>query len=88
MDDELRNFLSQYTGVQAKSPLEVGANKEDLLKAIVVARIAKRLTQRQLANLCGCSQPAIARLESGHSNPSLHTLLRLCSALGLRLTVQ
>ena len=40
------------------------------------------LTQRDLADRAGTSQPAIARIESGLANPGLSTLERIAAAAG------
>ncbi len=43
----------------------------DLARLIFQARSEERLTQLQLAKLWGCSQPYIAKLESGTANPTV-----------------
>lgn len=45
------------------------------------------LTQTGLAMMLGMHQPAIARLEAGSHEPSLATLARLSTALGISLDV-
>ena len=45
------------------------------------------LTQSELAEKMGTSQPTIARLEAGGVSPSLDTLHRAADALGLELVV-
>jgi DNA-binding XRE family transcriptional regulator len=50
-------------------------------------REKKGLSQRQLAELVGTTQSAIARLEGGHISPSLPTLDRIAAALGTEVTV-
>ena len=53
-----------------------------LAKEIIELRIKHELTQKQLADLVGTSQPAIARLESGsYRNVSLSFLRRVAKAL-------
>jgi len=52
---------------------------------IRTARRQAQLTQRELADRAGTSQPAIARYESGEALPSLPTLERLLRACGLEL---
>lgn len=51
-------------------------------------RIARGLTQTQLAQKAGTKQPSIARLEKGESTPSLAFLEKLAEALGARLEVR
>ena len=51
-------------------------------------RIAKGLSQAQLAKLVGTKQPGIARLESGKTEPKLSFLRRVAEALGYRLEIR
>ena len=57
------------------------------------AEIARRrahvgLSQRELAELCGTTQSAVARLEAGRRAARLDTLLRVANALDAELVVQ
>lgn len=47
-------------------------------------RIAKGLSQRQLALRVGMKQPDISRIEEGKKNVTLFTLTRLCQVLGIK----
>lgn len=47
-------------------------------------RLARQLTQEQLAELCGLSADAIRRIERGAFSPSLDTIRKLCA--GLRIS--
>ncbi|HEY3241335.1 MAG TPA: helix-turn-helix transcriptional regulator [Acidimicrobiia bacterium] len=49
------------------------------------ARRRAGLSQHELAKRAGVHQPAIARWESGRTDPSLSTVERLVSACGLEL---
>jgi ribosome-binding protein aMBF1 (putative translation factor) len=51
-------------------------------------RHARGLSQAELAELCGTTQSAIARLESGGRPPRIDTLLRLANALDCELVVE
>jgi transcriptional regulator with XRE-family HTH domain len=51
-------------------------------------RIARGLTQAQLAEMVGTKQPSIARLESGASEPSVAFLRKVAAALEARLEVR
>jgi predicted transcriptional regulator len=51
-------------------------------------RAAMRLSQRELAELCGTTQSAIARLERGGRPPRIDTLLRIADALDCDLIVE
>lgn len=56
-----------------------------LIEELVKARLERRMTQAQLADKAGMKQAAIARLESGESNPSYKTLARVARALDKRV---
>ena len=56
--------------------------------AIARRRAKLGLSQRELAELTGTTQSAIARLESGSRAPRLDTLLRVAGALGCELDVR
>ena len=45
------------------------------------------LSQKQLAEMCGKAQPAIARIERGWSSPSIKSFESICRALGLELAL-
>ena len=51
-------------------------------------RIARGLSQQELADLCETSQSAIARLEGGGRPPRIDTLLRIANALDCELVVE
>ena len=51
-------------------------------------RNAKGLSQRELAERCGTTQSAIARLERGGRPPRIDTLLRIAEALDCELLVE
>jgi DNA-binding XRE family transcriptional regulator len=51
-------------------------------------RIAKGLSQRELAELVGTTQSAIARLERGGRPPRIDTLLNIAEALDCDLHVE
>jgi predicted transcriptional regulator len=51
-------------------------------------RLRRQLSQRELAELCGTTQSAIARLERGGRPPRVDTLLRIAEALDCDLIVE
>jgi transcriptional regulator with XRE-family HTH domain len=54
---------------------------------VVEQRLARGLSQHELAELCNTTQSAIARLESGGRPPKIDTLLRIADALDCELEV-
>ena len=59
----------------------------ELINKIIEARIHKKLTQKDLADRMGTKQSALARLESGHSNPTIKFVQKLATALGTDITL-
>jgi len=63
----------------------------DITDAASLLRELRRLTgltQQDLADRAGTSQPAVARIESGLTNPTLSTLARLVGAAGFGITLR
>ncbi len=58
-----------------------------LIGKMIEAREKKGLSQRDLAELSGVKQPAIARLESMKSTPQIDTLLKILAPLGYTLSI-
>jgi predicted transcriptional regulator len=72
----------QLKNPKFRKEYEALENEFTLAKEIIELRIRKRLTQKQLAQQIGTSQPAIARIESGsYRNVSLSFLRRVAEAL-------
>ncbi len=62
--------------------------ERQIMLAIAEGREARALTQTQLAQVTGINQSDISRLENGTGNPSLRTLKRLASGMGMKLEVK
>jgi ribosome-binding protein aMBF1 (putative translation factor) len=60
----------------------------EIAEQVIEQRIARDLSQKELADLCATSQPAIARLESGTRPARIDTLQRIASALDCELEVR
>lgn len=54
---------------------------------LIEARLAKKLSQRDLAKKVGTSQAAISRIEAMNGNPSLSLLKRIADALNTKLQI-
>ena len=87
------NELSKFRREQLQDPefreyyLDMKISS-DIAKAIVAGRMAKDLTQKDLAKLTGISQADISRFECCEGSPSLKTLKRLAKGLGLAVKVE
>jgi transcriptional regulator with XRE-family HTH domain len=61
---------------------------QELLRRLKAAREAVGLTLAAVSARCGIDQPALSRLENGHTpNPTLDTLWRYAAAVGKRLVL-
>ena len=49
------------------------------------ARVAKDLSQQQLADLIGVSRQTISAIEKGDYNPTINLCISICKALGKTL---
>ena len=83
---------------EPKHPLErlherIVAGDRGWFFARIADKVAERrmqmgMSQRELAELCGTTQSAIARLERGGRPPRIDTLLRIAEALDCELLVE
>ncbi len=55
--------------------------------AIIKAREEKNITQKKLEEISGVTQPLIARIENGKTEPRISTIIRLLEPLGKTLKV-
>ncbi len=56
-------------------------------RVLIGKRIAKKMSQRDLAKKANTTQAVISRIEAMNSNPSIGLLKRLAEALGLKLKI-
>jgi DNA-binding XRE family transcriptional regulator len=68
-----------------KASYDAMADEFAIADALIRARARAKLTQAQLAERMGSTQPYIAKLESGRTKPTLRTLERIAEATGSRL---
>ena len=80
-EEQMQNpeFVKEYEAIQPEL---------DIIRAIVDARIANNLTQKQLAERTGINQADISKLENGTRNPSLNLLKRLAEGMGMVLKIE
>ena len=66
---------------------EVIRIEKELIETIVKIREEKKLTQSELAKICGVKQPVIARMEKAVHSPQLDSLLRVLVPIGYTLQI-
>jgi DNA-binding XRE family transcriptional regulator len=84
-EDLLRESLKNK---EFKKEYENLEDEFELAKEVITLRQKKHLTQKQLAEMIGTSQPAIARLESGsYRNISLAFIRKVAKALDAKTEI-
>ena len=73
------NFRKEYEDIQPEM---------DVIRAIVDARTAQNLTQKELSKRTGINQADISKLENGTRNPTVSLLKRLAKGMGMELRIQ
>lgn len=81
LNEQLQNegFKKEYDALEAEF---------SIIQAMLDARKASGLTQKDLAERTGIAQADISKLENGNANPSLRTLQRLAEGMGMKLKLE
>jgi ribosome-binding protein aMBF1 (putative translation factor) len=66
---------------EAQVEIEVG-------KALIEARLKKKMSQQELAKRANTTQAVISRIESMNANPSIGLLKKIATALNLKLKIE
>jgi len=85
--------FNDYLKEQLKDPdfrreYEALQPEHAVIQAIIDARKASGLTQKELSARTGIAQGDISKLENGNANPSIRTLQRLAAAMGMVMKVE
>jgi ribosome-binding protein aMBF1 (putative translation factor) len=85
LDDRLASLREAVRGATDPDDRE--------LFGLIAERVAERrkawgISQRELAELCGTTQSAIARVERGARPPRIDTLARIAAALDCELAIE
>ena len=56
-----------------------------IARALIDARVKKKMTQAEIARKAGTKQPVISRLEGAQGSPSLSLIKRIAEVLDVRL---
>ena len=59
-----------------------------IIRALIISRNKKGMSQRKLAQKIGVTQSALARFETGGTNPTLSFLQKITTGLGLKILVK
>ncbi|MBQ9086127.1 MAG: helix-turn-helix transcriptional regulator [Clostridia bacterium] len=83
----MRTKLIGRALVQMSNAVHI-AEADEIIQALIEARRASGMTQKELSELTGIAQGDISKLEKGNANPSLRTLIRLAEGMGMQLKVE
>jgi predicted transcriptional regulator len=85
--DFLDEIIAERTKANPDFPamLEAAARGRELLRSLADRRRELQLSQTQIAARMGTSQSALAKLESGESDPRISTVQRYALAVGEEL---
>lgn len=86
---ELRDYINeQFKDPEFKKEWNNLEPEMEVVRAMIKARTAQNLTQKDLAEKTGINQANISKLENGNMNPSLKLLKRLADGLGMNLRIE
>lgn len=89
MAQEFDNYLKKQLNVpEFKKEYEALEPEFSIIQAMIDARKASGLTQKQLSERTGIAQADISKLESGNANPSLRTQQRLAAGMGMQVKIE
>ena len=73
---------------ELKGHYDTLAPEYDIIQALIDARRALNITQKELSERTGITQADISRIENGTRNPSLNMIKRLAEGLGMVLKLE
>ncbi|GAF37219.1 helix-turn-helix domain-containing protein [Lentilactobacillus farraginis] len=77
------DFKKDLTAISSQDMVTI-----ETLSRLVAIRLKKGITQKELADQIGMSQPQLAKLERLDSMPSLRTLQRYANGLDLKIELK
>lgn len=89
MAEKFNDFLKeQLKDPEFKVEYEKLQPEHAVIQAIIDARKQSGLTQKELSERTGIAQGDISKIEKGNANPSIRTLQRLATGMGMRLKIE
>lgn len=89
MGTKFNDFLEeQLKDPEFRKEYEALQPEHAVIQALIDARKASGFTQRDLSERTGIAQGDISKLERGNANPSIRTLQRLASGMGMVVKVE
>ena len=84
--------FKKYRAQQMEDPAfaaeyEAQRPEYEAIRAVIAARLACNMTQKELAEKTGIRQSNISRIENGSASPTIDTLARIAAGLGKQLKI-
>ncbi len=85
---DFKNYLAQQMEDPAfAAEYEAQRPEYEVIRAVIAARLACNMTQKELAEKTGIRQSNISRIENGSASPTIDTLARIAAGLGKQLKI-
>ncbi len=86
---DFRNYLNeQLNDEEFREEYENLEPEFSIIQAVIDARKACNMTQKELSMKTGIAQSDISKLETGNSNPTLDIIKRLADGMGMTVKLQ
>ena len=85
---DFKNYLAQQMEDPAfAAEYEAQRPEYEAIRAVIAARLACNMTQKELAEKTGIRQSNISRIENGSASPTIDTPARIAAGLGKQLKI-
>ena len=85
---DFKNYLAQQMEDPAfAAEYEAQRPEYEAIRAVIAARLACNMTQKELAEKTGIRQSNISRIENGSASPTIDPLARIAAGLGKQLKI-
>ena len=85
---DFKNYLAQQMEDPAfAAEYEAQRPEYEAIRAVIAARLACNMTQKELAEKTGIRQSNNSRIENGSASPTIDTLARIAAGLGKQLKI-
>ena len=85
---DFKNYLAQQMEDPAfAAEYEAQRPEYEAIRAVIAARLACNMTQKELAEKTGIRQSNISRIENGSASPTIDTLARIAAGIGKQLKI-
>ena len=87
MSDFKKYLAQQMEDPAFAAEYEAQRPEYEAIRAVIAARLACNMTQKEVAEKTGIRQSNIRRIENGSASPTIDTLARIAAGLGKQLKI-